>query len=241
MPNSVLIAKDSPEGVIAAMSERGVAPPGTISPTEWLARQFAHELRLGDAPIVRTSQVHGTRVVKVEAAPSAGTTVDVGECDALVTSLPGIALVVQTADCVPILLAGDNAIGVVHAGWRGTAAGVAGAAAEALRALTADPGSVRAWLGPAIGACCYEVGGEVADRFDGEFLHASSSGRFRLDLPAVVRSQLEAAGIPRERISSHPSCTMCGGPRFASWRRDREKAGRMIALVARFETTGGAA
>jgi len=130
------------------------------------------------------------------------------------------------------VLAAQDAIGAVHAGWRGSAANVAGAAAEALLGLTNDPESARAWLGPSIGACCYEVGGEVAARFTSEFLLADG-GRHRLDLPAVVRSQLEAAGIQRERISPHPSCTMCGGDRFASFRRDGERAGRMIALVAR--------
>ena len=140
---------------------------------------------------------------------------------------------VQTADCVPVLLAASDAVGAVHVGWRGAASNVAGAAAEALFAITEDPGSVHAWLGPAIRACCYEVGDEVASRFAGEFARSSDDGRFRLDLPAVVRSQLEAAGMAPDRITAHSSCTMCGGARFASWRRDRERAGRMIALVAR--------
>jgi YfiH family protein len=234
VPNAVFVAIDPPEGVIAAVSERGVAPPGTESPTEFLARRFTVELGVADLPLVRATQAHGRRVVEVEESPAPGETADAGSCDALVTRLAGVGLVVQTADCVPVLLVASDAIGAVHAGWRGAAANVAGGAAEALLGLTDDPGSVRAWLGPAIGPCCYEVGEEVAAQFIGQFARAADGGRHRLDLPAVVRSQLEGAGIPRERISPHPSCTMCGGERFASWRRDRENAGRMIALVARF-------
>jgi hypothetical protein len=233
MPRAVFVAIDAPDGVLAAVSERGTAPQGVASPTAHLARRFAAELGVPDLPLVRGTQVHGRRVVTVEERPTEGETVDAGSCDALVTRLPGVGLVVQTADCVPVLLATSDAVGAVHAGWRGAAANVVGAGAEALFALTEDPGSVRAWLGPAIGACCYEVGSEVASRFAGEFARSPDDGRFRLDLPAVVRSQLEAAGVSRERISSDSSCTMCGGDRFASWRRDREKAGRMIALVAR--------
>jgi YfiH family protein len=237
VPSPLFRPADAPDGVVAAVSERGAAPAGIPSPTEWLARRFARDLGIGDTPIVRASQVHGVRVVKVDVAPSAGTTVDAGECDALVTTLSGVALVVQTADCVPVLLAGDGAIGAVHAGWRGAAAGVASAAAEAFLPLAGPRESVRAWLGPSIGACCYEVGPEVASRFAGGFARASKEGKSLLDLPGVVEDQLVEAGIPPENVTSHSGCTMCGGERFASYRRDGEKAGRMIALIARLGST----
>lgn len=235
MPNAVFVVIDPPEGVLAAVSERGTAPAGTASPTAFFARRFADALGQLSLPIVRATQVHGAKVSIVEASPPEGEVVDAGECDALLTRLPGVGLVVQTADCVPVLLAAADAIGAVHAGWRGAAANVAGAAAGSLLGLTGDPGSVRAWLGPAIGACCYEVGGEVAARFAGEFLRSAGGGRYRLDLPAVVRSQLESAGLRPENVAPNPTCTMCGGDRFASYRRDGERAGRMIALVARFD------
>lgn len=171
----------------------------------------------------------------IDDRPGPGETADAGRCDALVTGFTGVGLVIQTADCVPVLLAGDRAIGAVHAGWRGAAAGVVGAAVEAFLPLAGRRESARAWLGPSIGACCYEVGPEVASRFAGGFSRASNDGKSLLDLPAVVRGQLEEAGIPRAQVSVHGGCTMCGGERFASFRRDREKAGRMIALIARLE------
>jgi YfiH family protein len=226
-------ANDSAEGVIVAVSERGAAPHGTSSPTEYLARRFAADLGLPDLPLVRATQVHGNRVVVVADRPAAGETADAGSCDALVTKRTGVGLVVQTADCVPLLLAGDGAVAAVHAGWRGAAAGVVGAALEAFLPLAGDPASVRAWLGPSIGPCCYEVGPEVAGRFPEAFARPSKDGKSFLDLAGVVREQLFQAGIPPGSSSAHDGCTRCGGERFASYRRDKEHAGRMIALVAR--------
>jgi hypothetical protein len=224
---------DPPEGLVVAFSGRGTAPAGDPSPTAFLASRLARALSLDGTPIVRATQVHGARAVSVGEVPPRGSLWDAGECDVLATDRPGVALAVQTADCVPILLAADGAVATAHAGWRGAAAGAARSAVRAMKELGAPPGSIRAWLGPSIGRCCYEVGGEVAAQFAGEFLRASCGGRFHLDLPAVNRAQLEAEGIGAGRIESQGACTMCGGEKFASYRRDGAKAGRMIGLVMR--------
>lgn len=221
-----------PRGLVIAVSSRGQAPEGDPSPTATLSRHLARALGLAEIPIARASQVHGTAAVRVSERPPAGTVLDAGPCDILVTTLSGIALVVQTADCVPVILAGPNAIGIAHAGWRGSAGNAAGAAVEEMSRMGAPPSALSAWLGPSIGACCYEVGGEVAAQFAGEFARRSCGSRCTLDLPAVNRSQLEAAGIPAANISAHPACTRCGGEKFASYRRDGAAAGRMITLVA---------
>ena len=134
---------------------------------------------------------------------------------------------------MPILLSGARAIGAAHAGWRGTARNVAAGAVAALRALGEEPTALRAWIGPSIGACCYEVGGEVAAQFAGEFVRSGCGGGYRLDLRAVNVAQLAESGVPPSSISVHPACTRCGGETYASWRRDGARAGRMIALVAR--------
>jgi YfiH family protein len=233
MAGPILVERRVPEGILLAFSERGIAPPGTPSPTELLARRLARSLGVPYLPLVRATQVHGRDVVDVTTRPARGETIDAGSCDALMTTLTGVGLVVQTADCVPVLLAAPDAVGAIHAGWRGAAAGVARGAAESFLRSTADPASARAWLGPAIGPCCYEVGGEVAARFEVDFVRASSDGKYRLDLRAAVRRGLESAGVPAGNVTQEPACTMCGGARYASWRRDRENAGRMIALVAR--------
>jgi hypothetical protein len=225
--------KSLPADLLVAFSGRGMAPADEPSPTSFLARRFARALSLDGTPIVRATQVHGNRSVTIRETPDPGPARDAGPCDVLATALSGVALAVQTADCVPIVLAGSVAVATAHAGWRGTATNAAAAAVRALGALGAAPDRLRAWMGPSVGPCCYEVGGEVAAQFAGEFLRASCAGRFRLDIAAVNRAQLEAAGIPADHISAHPACTKCGGPKFASYRRDGAAAGRMIGIVVR--------
>jgi copper oxidase (laccase) domain-containing protein len=92
-------------------------------------------------------------------------------------------------------------VGAAHDGWRGSAKNVAGEAVRALAALGAAAGTLRAWIGPSIGPCCYEVGGEVAAQFAGDFLRAGCGGPFRLDLKSVNAAQLQEAGVPREAIA----------------------------------------
>jgi YfiH family protein len=225
-----------PRGVVVAVSARGETQEGDPSPTATLARRLARALGLGEIPIVRATQVHGTEARRVREAPPAGSVLDAGSCDILVTTLPGVALVVQTADCVPVILAGPNTVGIAHAGWRGSAANASGAAVEEMSRPGAPTSALRAWLGPSIGPCCYEVGDDVAAQFAGHFVHRSDAGRPTLDLRAVNRAQLGAAGIPAANISINPSCTRCGGQKFASYRRDGAAAGRMITFVARLET-----
>jgi len=231
----VWMPDDAPSGVTIAFSGRGHAPEGDATPTAFLARRLSRALDLPSIPIHWARQVHGTSVATVQEPALPGESRSAGECDVLATNQPDIALVVQTADCVPILLSAPGAVGAAHAGWRGSAGNVSGAAVAALRALGAAPETLRAWLGPSIGPCCYEVGGDVAAQFAGVFARAGCGGGFRLDLRGVNVAQLEAAGIRREAIAVHPSCTKCGGEGFASYRRDRDGAGRMIGLVSRLQ------
>ncbi|MEP6993630.1 MAG: peptidoglycan editing factor PgeF [Acidobacteriota bacterium] len=229
----IIRPSEPPDGVTVAFSGRGHAPEGVATPTAWLARRLARAVEIGELPIHWAKQVHGNAAATVREAASAAESRNVGECDALATERTGVALVVQTADCVPILLASARALGAAHAGWRGSAKGVARIAVEALRNLGTDPGRLSAWIGPSIGPCCYEVGGDVAAQFAGDFVRAGCGGGFHLDLRGVNVAQLTAAGIPREAIAVHPDCTRCGGEQYASWRRDGARAGRMIALIAR--------
>jgi YfiH family protein len=229
----------APSHLLVAFSGRGIAPPAESSPTAFLARRFAQVLSLEGAPIVRASQVHGNRAIFVREAPRAGEVSDAGECDVVATALPGVALAVQTADCVAILLAGQNAVGAVHSGWRGTVRNVASVGVAALSELGEEAAGLCAWLGPSIGPCCYEVGDEVASRFAGAFLRPSGPGRSHLDLAAANRAQLTGAGLSPERIWTHPACTRCGGQQFASYRRDGTGAGRMIGLIVRLGLSTG--
>lgn len=219
-------------GLLVAFSERGETG-GLESPTSALARRFADTLGFPDLPIARATQVHGANVTVVRTALMGGEVVDMGKVDLLITQQENLALVIQTADCLPVLLAGDGAIAAAHAGWRGSAAGVAGEAAFTLESMGVPWPSLRAWVGPSIGPCCYEVGEEVASQFPAETVSRAADGTLRLDLRAVNRLQLAQAGIAPDRMFFDPGCTRCGGPRYASYRRDGGAAGRMIALIAR--------
>jgi polyphenol oxidase len=229
----------TPPGVLVAFSGRWVVPPAESAPTSAIARLLARALCLDGTPIVRGTQVHGRRAVTIRRSPPPAEVLDAGQCDILATSLSGVALVVQTADCVPVALAAPDAVATAHAGWRGTAGNAAAAAVHALARLGCDPATLRAWLGPSIGPCCYEVGGEVAAQFAGQFLRASCQGRFHLNLAGVNRAQLEEAGVRTDNISVYPSCTRCGGEKYASYRRDGAAAGRMVGLVARLRSGPG--
>lgn len=218
-------------GLIVAFSERGETA-GLESPTSALARRFAHTLALPDLPLVRATQMHGV-TPRFVTEGRRGEVFDAGEGDILIAQSGEVGLVIQTADCVPILIAGENIIAAVHAGWRGSASGVADTAVFLLGAAREPRDRLRAWVGPSIGPCCYEVGPEVASQFPESVVSEAPNGGLRLDLRAVNRMHLEEAGMAPERIFVDPTCTRCGGPRYASYRRDGARAGRMIALIAR--------
>ena len=175
------------------------------------------------------SQVHSGTVVQV--LSSGG---DAGKCDGLLTDSPDALLSIRVADCVPVFIhcPEKRAIGLIHAGWRGTAAEIS---QEAVRKMETFFGShaqmLEVALGPSIKPCCFEVGAEVADTFSKECLTLSTEGRYFLDLPQQNRIQLEGAGVPQERIADSPDCTCCSPQMFHSYRRHGEKSGRMICLL----------
>ena len=181
-------------------------------------------------------QVHGAAVARVDATVPAGT--ELRGVDAAVTALTDRPLVVQTADCVGVLLAAPGAVGVAHAGRAGVLEGVVPAAVTALRELASHP-QVVAVLGPAIGGCCYEV--PVAMRAAAEErcpgIGATTTwGTPSLDLPAAVRRQLAAVDV--EVVGSPAPCTYTD-ERFFSHRRD-PASGRQVGLIVRSERVGSA-
>lgn len=155
-----------------------------------------------------------------------------GEGDALTTSEAGLALAIFTADCVPVVLAGPEGIAAVHAGWRGIAAGIL---PTALASVTADPSSWKAWIGPAIGPCCYEVGEDVAEEVvavsTAEIAVPGPNGRPHLDLQKAARVQLERLGV--REISAALGCTRCEQEKLWSYRREGKGGGRNVAFIWR--------
>jgi YfiH family protein len=156
------------------------------------------------------------------------------EVDGHVVTEPGLAPLVFTADCLPVALFGPGGVAMLHCGWRGLAAGIVAAGAQAV-------GATDAAIGPGIGPCCYEVGPEVLDAFstlgegitaaDGPKSHADGgkSAHRRLDLVEVARRLLSAAGV--ERIEAAGLCTSCEPELFFSHRRDAGRTGRQGGLV----------
>ena len=193
---------------------------------QWLARQ----LRLPSEPHW-LEQVHGTGVVRALAAPVPGAPEPV--VDAAVSAVPGVVLAVLTADCLPVVLAADDGreIGLAHAGWRGLAAGVLEATVGAMHT---PPAALRAWLGPAAGPAAYEIGVEVFDAFTlgdpgaGSAFFATRPGHWRVDLFALARRRLAAAGV--RRVHGGGLCTLGDPVRFYSHRRDG-RSGRMATLA----------
>jgi YfiH family protein len=182
----------------------------------------------GDGRLFLLRQVHGAAVA---VAPWE----DRPEADAAMGQTPGILLGIQTADCLPVLLVDPvrRAVAAVHAGWRGTAKGVAREAVLALQARGSRPRDLLAALGPGIGPCCYEVGDELREAFGpagARFFRSGPNARPRLDVRAANVAQLEAAGLHPDAIHHVPDCTFCT-PGYHSYRRDGKDAGRMISFV----------
>jgi YfiH family protein len=199
-------------------------------------------------------QVHGSEVrlvkSKIEAKPAEDARGDTIYCDAIVSSAPGVLAGVKTADCVPILI-GDpqtRAFAAVHSGWRGTLAQVAtNTLAQMKTQYNTQPKDVHVAIGPAAGACCYEVGAEVIDSFKSRFgeckelFTETREGHACVDLLKSNRDQLIAAGVDAGKTYNAPLCTMCRTDLFFSYRREKSvhgKVGRLMSVIGRMKAEG---
>ena len=167
-------------------------------------------------------QVAGDGVVRVTEAGLAG------EADALVTGEEGFSLVVAIADCVPVALVGDEgrSVGMVHSGWRGSIAEISAKAAQEM----GETASLRAYIGPCIRRCCYEVSEELAERFAERFGPGVVKGRY-LSLPDVILRNLQEVGVGE--VHDLGLCTGCRTDLFFSHRKQGPDTGRNLAAVAR--------
>jgi YfiH family protein len=203
--------------------------------------RFLLAVGLRDAPVVAPRQVHGADVTVVrrgDAAAAGGVVAG----DGVITDMPGLTLMLLAADCAAILLHDPlrGVVAAVHAGWRGTAGGIAPAAIRLMRAaFGCQPAHIRAGVGPAIGRCCYEVGPEVV-RAVGEATPGGAAplhdplpaGKAMLDLTAAVMAQLAGAGLDPANIAAAGLCTACRTDLFYSHRLEGEPTGRTGAAIA---------
>jgi len=232
----------------------GDRAPNGVADAAWADVARALEVPVGR--LARVRQVHGAGVVVARVPPADPPTADV------IVALDGtLAIAVQAADCVPLLVADrrTGAVAAAHAGWRGLAAGVPLAAVAALaREFGSRPADLVVAIGPSIGACCYQVGQEVRDRFAGAGLGRDlkwtrwfrdrpaildgnrplpgldagvSPGRWFFDPWAAARDQLVAASVPPARIFGADLCTASHPGLLCSYRRDGAPAGRMAAAI----------
>jgi len=187
-----------------------------------------------DAPIFSLHQVHGPDVHVLTADDP--TPPGDRKGDGIVTSAPGRAIGVFTADCAPILLEDPTTgtVAAVHAGWKGTVAGVGPNAVAAMVGAGGDAGRIRAAIGPTIGPCCFEVGDEVVQAFRNQGLDVAigpQAPRAHVDLFAANATLLVRAGLRPEHVHASRVCTVCDRA-FYSWRRDDATTGRMQAAIA---------
>lgn len=212
---------------------RGTPPPGRDG---W--DEIAEAMGVTPDRLNRLRQVHGAAVFV-----AGGERGPLPDADIVVSNRTDIAVAVQAADCVPLLVVDKRtgAVAAAHAGWRGLAARVPGETVHALkRAYGSRTEDLLAAIGPAIGQCCYEVGEEVREAmvraFGGPeasdwFVEGRARGKWMFDTAASARSQLQAAGISSDQVFGTELCTASHPEAFCSYRRDGSPAGRIAAAI----------
>lgn len=230
------------EGVFASLNlgqNRGDSDENVIA--NW--RIFGAAAGIPTERFVYGKQVHGANVRVVglaDAYPICDERVW-EPADGYVTNVPGLPLVVFTADCAPLLLYDGMAgvVAAVHCGWRSTAADIEGVTLAKMRALGAHERDIRAAVGPCIGPCCFETGAEIPEAFtallggetDGLWRAGVREGKYMVDLPGVVLRRLEQLGLRRENIEWLGECTMCRPERYWSHRYTNGVRGSQANII----------
>jgi len=189
-------------------------------------QRFMGSLGITEDHLATPRQIHSATVCAVDGPGQ------LPDCDGLTTNVPGVVLSVTVADCLAILLADParGVVGAVHAGWRGTASGIAARAVELLqRQYGVVPADLVAYLGPSARACCYEVGEDVASLFDAAV--ARRDQKFYLDLAIANERELTRCGVSPGNIETSPDCTISHPELYHSYRRDGGRSGRMMAVI----------
>lgn len=208
-------------------------------------RLFAHSLGLNPKDIVTPEQVHGVAVRRVTGAERGRGSMSYADAvpatDALITDEPNLPLMLCFADCTPLLFFDPEhlAVGVAHAGWKGTVGKIGAATLAAMnREFGTRPQDVLAAIGPAIGACCYEVGDNVIEAAETAFAQdvdkvlLRRGGQTHFDLQEANRLTLLAAGVVESNLETADTCTSCENQWYFSYRAAGGQTGRIAALMA---------
>ena len=207
-------------------------------------RRFLAALNAENWSLVTARQVHGTDLRAITSLEDA--TSEPVACDALVSGIERTLLAVQTADCLPILLAdpATGAFAAVHAGWRGTLAGILARTIEQMQLrFNLEIDNLHAAFGPGIGGCCFEVGPEVLAQFRNQYNYADEliansrvDGKAHLDIKRANARQLIDRGVPIDRIYESGLCTVCRNDLFFSYRFERgaeNPIGRLMGVIGK--------
>lgn len=236
-----------PELIHGVSTKAGGNPPYYNNMSRWVGddideviknrEAFFAEIGANGKGTVHANQVHSANGAVVTEPGLAK------ETDALITNKRGLFLIISVADCLPIMMydKSNGVIANVHSGWRGTAAGIVTATIEKMKAeFRTDPADLIAFSGPGIGKDCFEVGPEVAEQFESRYvfrpplnplLPKEGTLKLFIDLKQVVADQLLSAGVKQGNIEISPYCTFTEKDMLHSYRRDREKSGRMFAVI----------
>lgn len=232
----IVVAPSVPEGFALFYTTSDF--PGRLTHDIALDLSGVVKSRFGVAATLSTcTQVHGAAI---RGAERSNPWRECDSCDALWSAQPGVALGIKVADCLPISIidAPHHVTANVHSGWRGAVKQIARVALEELRSHTAfDASSASAWMGPAIRACCFEVGEEVVDEFAASYGDVTayvdrSRGKPHVNVPRLTADLLQRHGFSAGRIYDSGLCTRCPGSIFHSYRRDGRGSGRNLAIVA---------
>ncbi|MBO0798617.1 MAG: peptidoglycan editing factor PgeF [Blastocatellia bacterium] len=206
-------------------------------------RRFLAALDAKDWPLITAKQIHSDFVHEVDDDYETALR-EHPVCDAMTADRQHLLLAVQTADCLPVLIADirTGAFAAVHAGWRGTLAGILARTVERMQmSYDTRAADLHAAFGPAIGSCCFEVGPEVPAQFREKYPYADElvsqrkqNGKVHLDLRDANRRQLIDCGVPAGNIYDCGLCTICRNDLFFSYRREKEKTvGRLLGVIGR--------
>lgn len=193
--------------------------------------QLADNLGVGTEALIIPRQTHSANVRVIESIPVSPEIVE--GVDGLVTTLHGVALVIHTADCVPVVMADPRKgiIAAIHSGWRGTKADITGNALNIMMRLGADVSDIVVAMGPCICQNCFETGQEVAAEFDLRYISYNYGDKPHINLSAIIRDRLIDSGVIPENISMPPACSRCDHHLYFSARRLGINSGRTATVI----------
>lgn len=231
--SELIVAQSTRHGGVSPVPYSSLNLGGSTQDTPENVREnhriFWDSLEIDGASVAKSHQIHGTEVLQVTKPGR------FEGYDALVTDQKNIVLAVTIADCTPVLIydAKKKIIAAIHAGWRGTVAGIVSKTVAIMEeSYGSAPANCYAFIGACIDECSFEVGQEVADEFESEFKRFDESiGKYFIDLKLANKAQLVAAGILEESIEVSPLSTVTDNADFFSYRLEKGVTGRMLAVI----------